>query len=268
MQMKITDPEARLTTEELIAIARVEAGLPYEPPPSKAPEPAPEDPRFAVWLSELEGAQTDLAASLDPAARQAERDEAMAPFAEGGPFFTAPKSAFEAGERRVKAKQDERSGQALYALESNLMQRASEIAAAIQQAEAAPDPAEVATRNHYDPMQSGIFTELRRSRREPFLRACSHTARLRTYQDNPATVEALVDNQIIEELMEAGEIQPTTDVRELAAASELRRRIQAARADRLPKSAKALIELMREARTSASRARQLHRIAPVPPKRK
>jgi hypothetical protein len=260
MANKIDDPSSALTAEEQLALAHVARGLRYTPP---APPEAPADPRWALWQEATDALEVSLSSSLDTSVRRIEFDTLMAPYAEGGQWFGAPKAAREQAERRVRASQDQRSGEHLHALESWLMTHGPAVEEALRQVQGPEDPVALAVQNGYDPLGSATLVETRLLRREPFLGRSLPSARARVYVDHPASIEQLVDNMVIEQLLDSGEGPGTTDPGEIAAHEGLRRRVKAIREARVPDEAKRLMETLAVARRAASRARQLHHINPV-----
>lgn len=250
----------RQSDAEIIRTARILAGI-EEPN-------VPEEPtRFDRLFGELEPLDMALGQSLDADVRKIELDREMQPYGENGPWYHAPASAKAQGRQKVIDKQNEVSARALFDEESWLIANEPAVRAEVEKARAPIDPVALAVANGYDAMQASILVELRTGRRGPFLEKSLPSSRARVYVEKASTLEQVIDNQIIETLQADGIGPATTDPREVQASEALRRRIEAAREARVPKRATELLELIAEARKRCSRAKQLHKIRPLPPAR-
>jgi hypothetical protein len=223
--------------------------------------------------NKLDTLMVELGADLDPEVREGERAEQMKDFdAEDGRWKFAPKEERDKVAARIKAKQDVRAAERLYAIGRTVLDHEEEIASLIERTKEPPTALESWMREHGkntysldDEHHVLMLDELASTRIENRLRDAPPSVVLAEYQRAVDAGDTRTV-RLVEQMHGQGWTgRGNSDPKEATSALLLHRRIKAVRDDRVPEPVRRAASTIARANKLMQRVKDVHRLAPRNP---
>ena len=235
------------------------------------------DAALDTTVQTVSGAVAKLESAVDPSARQAEFDHAMAPFtAEDGPWRFAPAEERRRAAEGIRAEMARRAGLALFEVAKIVAETEPVVEALVQESQEPPDPlASYALwrgrQGQSADEQIGILQldELYRRRFRSEYAGTKPMIVLADYRralTDPYAPENAARLRFIERTHALGfDWAPNADDANVAAVSQLGKLIADTRAARVPEKVRGARAAVQAAKRAADAARQLHRVEAIRP---